>query len=68
MSEPMKYALCALAYFRARHVKRPKYRSGRRLDQTISARRRNAALARLYVRRARAAGWRGSVRAALGVT
>lgn len=61
-------ALCALAFYRHRHDNRKRYKSGRRSALTVSVDTRGyIALARNHITLARQAGWRGSIRRALGV-
>jgi hypothetical protein len=60
----------ALSFFRARHDRRPKFARATRATnqtQTISRYVERVRMARRYIQRARAAGWRGSIRRAVGV-
>mgnify|MGYP001382672496 CR=1 FL=1 len=64
--EALRYALCAVGFFRGRNGKRPRYkRSQRKNTPTVSARAEKIELARLFIQRARRAGFRGSVREAV---
>lgn len=59
-----KFALCALSFFRRRHVRLPKYKkakSRKRQQETIGNYAECARLSRHYIARARNAGWSGSV-------
>ena len=58
-------ALCALAFYRHRHDTRQVYKTGRRSTLRVKVNRADyVAVARKHIRRARAAGWRGSIRQA----
>lgn len=62
MEDGLKYAHCALSFFRNRHHKKPLYRrTKRRNPQMVSCYRDNVHMARRYIRKAREAGFRGSV-------
>jgi hypothetical protein len=64
----LKFALCALSFFRRRNDRRPAFKtSNKRNMPTVSARGERVAMARKFIRRAREAGFRGSIRAAVGV-
>lgn len=55
-------ALIAWGFFRNRHGGKPRFkRSKRRSGDRVSCYRDNVQMARLYIRRARAAGWRGTI-------
>ena len=59
-------ALCALSFFRHRHDTRQVYKTGRRSTLRVKVNRADyVAIAREHIRRARQAGWRGSIRQAL---
>lgn len=57
-----KAAICAVSFFRARHLTRRKFASGRRTNQIESLNREHVRMARHYVAKARRLGFRGSVR------
>jgi hypothetical protein len=60
--DALKYALCALSFFRNRHNRRPRFKNPKRYSaRTVSCLSQNVRMARLYVSKARKAGWRGSV-------
>jgi len=60
--EALKYALCALSFFRSRHDRRPRFKNPKRHGvRTISCFSQNVRMARLYVSKAWRAGWRRSV-------
>jgi len=65
--EGLRYACCAISFFRGRHAKRPRYKkpSPRNADKTVSCYREYSRMVRRYVRLAREAGWRGSVKDAV---
>ena len=63
-TDALAFALCAMSFYRGRNERiRPfgSRRSG--TVHTVSNRPRNCQMARLYIVKARAAGWRGSLRA-----
>lgn len=62
-SKGLECALIALSFFRHRHDRVPRYKnpSKRHADLTVSCRSNNVRIARKYIRRARAVGWRGSI-------
>lgn len=60
-------AVCAFSFFRARNNRFPKYKrpgSVTHRGQWISRRRDMVRMCRYYIRKAREAGWRGSILAA----
>jgi len=63
----LEYALCALSFFRNRHGTRSRYKhpSKRHEGMTVPVYRDYVRNAREYVRLARDAGWRGSIRKAM---
>lgn len=68
MNEGLKYALCALSYFKSRHGKRPMFKAAKKRSnqaRMVCLYEPHVYMAREYIRRARAAGWRGSVREAV---
>ena len=58
--EKLKFALCALSFFRARHKKKPRFKSSKRTEM-VSTYKDNARMARIFIDRARRTGWRGSI-------
>lgn len=63
MDAALKYALLALSAFRHRHDRVQRFKTGRRRHQLVPVNyREHAATARRYIRDARAAGFRGSIR------
>lgn len=59
------HALIALGFFRSRHQRQPRFKRARRRSnkrQTVSCYKSSTSLARDYIKRARSAGWRGSIR------
>jgi len=62
--EGLKYACCAISFFRGRHTKRLRYKkpSSRNANKTVFCYREYARMVRHYIRMAREAGWRGSVK------
>ena len=69
MSSGLKHALCALSFFRARNQRAPRFAhaTGAKRLQTVSRRADRARAARRHIALARKHGFRGSIRAALGV-
>lgn len=66
--DALKYALCALSFFRGRHVKRRLFKQARRMrNPLVSLNHDYVREARHYIREARRAGFRGSIRKMLGV-
>jgi len=63
MNDGLKYAYCALSFFRGRHELKRRYRKarGRRRQELTSQYERSVYMARHYIGLARAAGFRGSV-------
>lgn len=56
-------ALCALSYFRRRHVLRPMFKHAKRYSgRKESQYRESVRLAHKYIALARSSGWRGSIR------
>ena len=71
MNDGLKHALCALSFYRARHQQRKRFtRSSKPHNQvkTVGQRARMVYLARKEIALARDAGWRGSVKQALGLS
>lgn len=62
-------ALCALSFYRVRHQRRAKYEhaTGRRAQQTVSVYKEYTVISKWFIRDARAAGFRGSIRKMLGI-
>lgn len=62
LDDGLKYALCALSFFRTRHRGKPRFKKSRRhVDSFVSVYKENVRMARRYVKMAREAGWRGSI-------
>ena len=62
MKDGLKYALCALSFFKTRHGRKPRFKnSKRKVVRTISCYKDNIRMARGYIVKARIAGWRGSI-------
>ena len=62
--EGLRYALCALSFFRHRWDKVPRFKNAsrrRNQEKKVSCYGEYVRVTRDYVRRAREAGWRGSV-------
>jgi hypothetical protein len=59
---PLEMALCALSFFRVRHSRQARFKTGQRREQVVSRYRENVRACREYIREARAAGFRGSIR------
>jgi hypothetical protein len=69
VDDGLKYALCALSFFRGRHEGRLRYKAakGKKRLERVSAYDTDVRMARRYIMLARQTGFRGSVREALGV-
>lgn len=65
----LKDALCALSFYRQRHSRRPQYKhaTGRRAARTLSVYVEYTARTKQFIRKARTAGFRGSIRQKLGI-
>lgn len=62
-------ALCALSFYHVRHQRRAKYAhaTGRRAQQTVSVYTKYTVISKRFIRDARTAGFRGSIRKMLGI-
>jgi hypothetical protein len=62
MEEGLRNAVIALSFFRGRHSRSPLYRNSKRKDNpTVSVYARSIQMARIYITKAREAGFRGSI-------
>ncbi len=62
MEEGLRNAVIALSFFRDRHSRSPLYRNTKRKDNpTVSVYARRTEMCRIYITKAREAGFRGSI-------
>jgi hypothetical protein len=59
MEDKIKYARCAIAFFRKRHMTRPRFKKSSR-NYEVPVYKEYVRISRQYIKKARAAGFRGS--------
>lgn len=67
MNEGLKYALCALSFFRTRNHPWPRFAHAKKPHnqlKTVNRREEWVRISRAYIAKARHESWRGSIRAA----
>lgn len=62
MDEGLQNALCAISFFRARHMGKKRYKKSKRHpDQVVSDYPEKVRMSRLFIQRARQAGFKGPI-------
>jgi len=59
MEDKIKYARCAISFFRGRHGTRPRFNKSKR-NYEVPVYKEHVRMARYYIRKAREAGFRGT--------